>query len=186
MVAVADQPSDPVHQFTNANVIDGSFNYSGSDLRARHTMATVAWSDPAQLGQPRLAVVEDPAAISRYGIQELEMQAIGCTSEAQAIRTGRWALYTELYEGEAVQLLDRAGIGLRAARRHHPGMPTHNIAGKRRGGRVAAGSTATHRQFRRVRAALRAAPSGCYLSCIIGEGADRNAPGGLCSNADCR
>ena len=46
-------------------------------------MATVAWNDPAQLGQPRLAIVEDPDAISRYGIQETEIEALGCTSEAR-------------------------------------------------------------------------------------------------------
>jgi predicted phage tail protein len=135
MVAVADLPSDPVHQFTNANVIDGTFTYSGSDLRARHTMATVAWSDPANLGQPRLAVVEDPPAISRYGIQATEIEALGCTSEGQAIRTGKWALYTELYEGEAVTF----ATGLESAFAR-PGeiiqVADVNVAGVRFGGRV--------------------------------------------------
>ena len=135
MVAVADLPSDPVHQFTNANVIDGVFTYSGSDLRARHTMATVAWNDPANLGQPRLAVVEDPEAIARYGIQETEIVALGCTSEAQAIRTGKWALYTELYEGEAVTF----STGLESAFAR-PGeiiqIADVSIAGNRTGGRV--------------------------------------------------
>lgn len=135
MVAVADLPSDPVHQFTNANVIDGAFTYSGSDLRARHTMATVAWSDPANLGQPRLAVVEDPEAISRYGIQATEIEALGCTAEGQAIRTGKWALYTELYEGEAVTF----STGLESAFAR-PGeiiqIADVNIAGKRMGGRI--------------------------------------------------
>ena len=140
MVAVADLPTDPVHQFTNANVIDGAFTYSGSDLRARHTMATVSWNDPANLGQPRLAVVEDPPAISRYGIQATEIEALGCTSEGQAIRTGKWALYTELYEGEAVTF----STGLESAFAR-PGEIVQvmdvNIAGKRRGGRIVAATT---------------------------------------------
>jgi predicted phage tail protein len=175
MVAVADLPSDPVHQFTNANVIDGSFTYSGSDLRARHTMATVAWNDPAQQGQPRLAIVEDPPAISRYGIQETEIEALGCTSEAQAIRTGRWALYTELYEGEAVTF----STGLESAFAR-PGeiiqVADVNIAGKRRGGRVAAGSTANVVYFDAPVGDLTPGYTGLFLSCIIGDGTVQTRP----------
>jgi hypothetical protein len=168
MVAVADQPSDPVHQFTNANVIDGQFSYSGSDLRARHTMATVAWNDPAQLGQPRLAVVEDPDGISRFGIQKVEIQAAGCTSEAQAIRTGRWALYTELYEGEAVTF----STGLESAFAR-PGQIVQvmdaNVSGKRRGGRIGAGSTASHIVFDAPVGMPVLWEQGLLLSCIIGS-----------------
>jgi predicted phage tail protein len=169
MVAVADQPSDPVHQFTNANVIEGNFTYSGSDLRARHTMATVRWNDPAQLGQPRVAVVEDPEAMARYGIQEAEIDAVGCTSEAQAIRTGKWALYTELYEGEAVTF----STGLESAF-VRPGeiirVMDVNIAGKRRGGRVGAGSTAERVYFDDANVGEFTAAGDVYLSCIIDEG----------------
>jgi predicted phage tail protein len=170
MVAVADLPSDPVHQFTNANVIDGAFTYSGSDLRARHTMATVAWNDPANLGQPRLAIVEDPAAISRYGIQATEIEALGCTSEGQAIRTGKWALYTELYEGEAVTF----STGLESAFAR-PGeiiqVMDVNIAGKRRGGRVAAGSAVDKVYVDSGAIGVLTAGGGTYLSCLVGSGA---------------
>lgn len=170
MVAVADQPSDPVHQFTNANVIEGNFTYSGSDLRARHTMATVTWNDPAQLGQPRVAVVEDPDAMARYGIQEAELEAVGCASEAQAIRTGKWALYTELYEGEAVTF----STGLESAF-VRPGeiirVMDVNIAGKRRGGRVGAGSTAARVYFDHWDIGAWTPGGSVYLSCVLGHGA---------------
>lgn len=140
MVPVADQPSDPVIQFTNANVIEGVFNYSGSDIRARHTVASVTWNDPEQLGEMRMSVVEDQDAISRFGIQRVDVPAIGCTNEAQAIRTGKWQLFTEQYESEIVQF----GAGLEAAYAK-PGAIARiadiNIAGRRYGGRVGAGST---------------------------------------------
>jgi predicted phage tail protein len=168
MVAGADQPSDPVHQFTNANVIDGVFTYAGSDLRARHTMATVLWNDPAQLGQPRLAVVEDQEGISRYGIQETEIPAIGCTSEGQAVRTGKWALYTELYEGESIAF----ATGLKSAF-VRPGeiirVSDVNIGGKRRGGRVVAGTTDTVIMFDASIGAITGS-QGVLISCEVGEG----------------
>lgn len=168
LVANADDPADPIAQYTNANVIDGQFTYSGADIRARHTQVTVAWNDPKNLGEPRRAIVEDQEAISRYGIQSLELQAIGCTSEAQAIRTGKWSLYTEEYESETVQF----STGLETAW-VRPGdivrVMDVNVAGKRRGGRVAAGTTASLVFFDGNAGSLDAGGT-TYLSCIIGEG----------------
>ncbi|MFL9598741.1 phage tail protein, partial [Aeromonas veronii] len=38
----------------------------------------------------------------RYGISQLEITAIGCTSEGEAQRRGQWALLTEELEQDAV------------------------------------------------------------------------------------
>src|SRR3954471_20528542 len=70
--------------------------------RARHTQAAVAWSDPSNLGQRRIALVEDQDGIGRYGLNRTDVVAIGCTSEGQAHRIGKWTLYTELNETETV------------------------------------------------------------------------------------
>jgi predicted phage tail protein len=142
MVGVADQPDDPVYQFTNANVIDGLFNYSGVDIRGRHTMITVGWNDPESLGERRFAIVEDQDAIARLGIQELQVNQIGCTSESMAIRTGNWTLFTEQYEAEVVTF----STGLEATRLkpwHIVRIADASIAGKRYGGRVGPGATTT-------------------------------------------
>jgi len=140
MVTVADQPADPVALYTNANVIDGAFNYHGGDVRARHNMYTVRWNDPDNLGEPRPVIVEDIASISKLGIQREEIQAIGCTSEAQAIRVGKWALYTDNYEAETVDFV--AGLEAAWAR---PGdivkIADVNVGGERRGGRLVAATT---------------------------------------------
>jgi len=141
MVATADMPSDPVALYTNANVIDGTFNYHGSDLRSRHNMAVVAWNDPDNLGENRLSIVEgDIDSIARLGIQKVDLAAVGCTSEGQAIRTGRWQLYTDTYEGESVDFV--AGLDTAWAR---PGeivkVADINVGGQRRGGRVIASTT---------------------------------------------
>jgi Putative phage tail protein len=135
MVPIADMPADPVGQYTNANVIDGTFNYASSDIRARHNMASVAWNDPENLGEPRLAIVEDQEGISRYGIQKTDVIAVGCTSESQAIRVGKWTLFSETYEGETVNF--RTGLETAWCR---PGdiiqIADINIGGERRGGRI--------------------------------------------------
>lgn len=168
MVPVADMPSDPVVQFTNANVIDGVFNYSGSDVRTRHTQINVGWNDPKLLGEKRYATVEDHDAIQKYGIQNLDLDAFGCISEGQAVRVGKWQLYTELYEGELVTF----STGLESTW-VKPGdiiqVMDVAVAGKRRGGRIGIGSTTTSVVFD-------APVSGFdtqheyYLSCVIGEG----------------
>ena len=168
LVAVADDPSDPVAQYTNANVIDGNFTYSGGDIRARHTMVATGWSDMALLGEPRFAIVEDDEQITRFGIQKLDDPGFGSTSESQSIRTGKWALYTEKFESETVTF----STGLETAW-VRPGdiirVSDLTVGGKRRGGRVAAGSTASI-----VIVDGDIGPGtpggGSILSCVIGEG----------------
>ena len=46
IVPVQDSPKAPIALFTKANVIDGTFNYSGSSGKVRHTVALVSWNDP--------------------------------------------------------------------------------------------------------------------------------------------
>ena len=141
----ADMPADPSAQFTNGNVIDGIFTYSGNDLRSRHTMAAVSWSDPLRLGDTRIAMVEDTAGISRYGIQRVDIDGTGITVEGQAQRTGSWVMYAEQYEAEAVTFRTSFEGNL------SPGaiirVMDASIAGKRRGGRIREGSTVSRVNF---------------------------------------
>jgi hypothetical protein len=134
--AVADMPSDPVATFTQANVIDGKFTYSGSDYRSRHTVALVGWNDPGGLGQSRIAYVEDREGIQRFGLIETQTAGFGCTSESMATRVGKWMLYTERMETETVTFETNAegvyvypGAVIQVSDRIH--------AGERRAGRVA-------------------------------------------------
>ena len=135
LVAVTDDPSDPVAQYSNANVIDGSFSYAGANIRARHTQASTAFADPLVLGEQRFAVVENRKQISRWGIQLLDDPGFGSTSESQSIRAGKWALYTEEYESEAISF--RTGLETAWVR---PGdiirVADVTVAGSRMGGRV--------------------------------------------------
>lgn len=141
MIAVADMPQDAVAVYTNANVIDGVFNYHGADIRARHNYYRVAWNDQDLLGETRITPVEgEPEDISRYGLQPQDMAAAGCTSETQAIRTGKWGIYTDTYEGETVDFV----VGLDGAW-SRPGdvvrVADINVGGQRRGGRLVSATT---------------------------------------------
>ncbi|MBD8531583.1 MULTISPECIES: phage tail protein [unclassified Massilia] len=102
IIASADMPTDPVYVYTAANVIGGKFTRAGSSKGTRFTTAVVTWNDPADFYKPKVEYVEDPEGIKRYGIQQTELTAFGCTSQGQAQRAGRWALATSRLETEAL------------------------------------------------------------------------------------
>ena len=132
-----DRPTDPVYLFNQTNVTEEGFQYTGSSLKTRHTVAIVGYLD---LENQEIAYesVEDLEGIARYGVVTAEITAFACTSRSQAYRLGEWLLYTEQYENETVTFKTSmdAGINVR------PGMvvaisdPTRS--GVRRGGRITA------------------------------------------------
>jgi predicted phage tail protein len=137
---VQDAPATPIAHFTNANVIDGEFSYSGSSRRGRHTVVLVSWNDPADYYRQKIEYVADDAGIARYGVQQASIVAMGCTSRGQANRLGKWMLLSETLELEVVTFqtgLDGSslypGAIIRTLDRHR--------AGVRYGGRVVAVTT---------------------------------------------
>lgn len=137
-----DAPADPVALFTEANVIDGIFTYSGSSLKQRHTVALVTWNDPADMYRQKVEYVEDVEGIRQWGVRETEIVAVGCTSRGQAHRVGRWLLYTERMETETVTF--RAGLDGALV---YPGavirIQDASRAGVRFGGRVKSSTSAS-------------------------------------------
>lgn len=98
----ADIPRDPVFTFTNANVVGGSFNYSGTRDRDRHNIIKVAWDNPANGFKTEYEYVRDERSIAMNGIKPLDLAAFGCTSQSQAQRLGLRALKTEQLETQQV------------------------------------------------------------------------------------
>jgi hypothetical protein len=99
---VQDIDKIPLTQFTNANIVNGEFNYSSSSRRVRHTVAIVRYNDKTNYYKPAIEYVEDMDGIRKYGVRQLEVTAFGCTSRGQALRVGRWALLSETLETESV------------------------------------------------------------------------------------
>ena len=113
LTVVQDSPTDVSATVTNANVIDGMFNYEGTAMKQRHTVALVSWNDPDDFSKATTDVIVDDEGIQRYGWNQLEINAIACNSRYQAIRIGRWALDTEKNATEIVTYkcgLDHADV----------------------------------------------------------------------------
>jgi len=100
--ATQDSPKDPITTFTNSNIKDGNFGYASSSRRVRHTVAIVRYNDKRNFYKPAIEYVEDVDGIRKYGIREIEIDAIGCTSRGQALRFGRAVLLTENLETETI------------------------------------------------------------------------------------
>ncbi len=94
IVALADMPRDVDYSYTRANVVGGRFTYSSSTTKSRYTTALVSWSDQGNAYADAMEPVFEQALVARYGFNQLEMTAIGCTRQSEANRKGRWGILT--------------------------------------------------------------------------------------------
>jgi predicted phage tail protein len=143
MVVLQDKPASSQYLLSPSNVIDGNFSYSGSSQKARHTTATVGYQTYESLGEVQFEYVEDADAVSKYGVINKEIKAMGCYSRGQAHRLGKWSLLAEqnLTETVSFSVAIDSGIILR------PGMVIDIAdpvkAGSRRSGRISSATTTT-------------------------------------------
>jgi Putative phage tail protein len=100
--AIQDRPEDPVKSFSPSNVIDGIFNYAGSDRKAIHTTAEVSWNNPKNVYQLEKEFVSIDRQVIKYGVRPLRSIAYGCTSRGQAHRVGLYQLLTEELQGQGI------------------------------------------------------------------------------------
>lgn len=137
VMASADMPKDPVYTYSQANVVDGRFTYEGSARKVRHTVALVSWTDPDDFGRQKVEPVQLHDGIARYGVNQIEVTALGCHSKSQAQRVGNHILYSENLETETVTF----AVGLDALN-CMPGdviqVADANRAGRRNSGRISA------------------------------------------------
>lgn len=98
----ADTYRDTDYTITRANVVNGEFIKTGSSWSNRHTVAKVAWSNPANAYETEYVMVRSEQAIAKFGINILDLPAVGCTSEGQAYRMGLSALLTEQRRNQTV------------------------------------------------------------------------------------
>jgi len=131
----ADVPQDDVdYTYHASNVIDGLFTYGGGSYKNRYTSALVSWSDPQDHYSDTVEGVYDSALVERYNVNQMTMTAIGCTSQSEAHRRGRWALLSNARDGTV-----SFGVGLDG----YIPLPAEIIgiadpfrAGKQNGGRI--------------------------------------------------
>lgn len=97
-----DRPQDPVSAVTNANVVDGLFSYSSMKRSERYNAVVVSWTDPSNGWEQVKEYYSDDALIDRYGYNETTIEAFGCTSRGQALRTAKWLVESAKLEKEKV------------------------------------------------------------------------------------
>jgi len=137
-----DKPTDPSYLFTLSNVTDSGFSYSGSSLKTRHSVVSVAYfnMDSQEIDYE---VVEDATAISKIGTVVKQISAFACTSRGQARRLGKAVLFAEQNESEIVAFSTSIDSGAVV----RPGaiieIQDPVRAGARRGGRLSAVSSTT-------------------------------------------
>jgi predicted phage tail protein len=144
IVAAADMPQDPTYIFTAANVINGKFHGVGSSKKTRYTVAIVSWNDPASGYKQKAEYVQDDDGLLRYGVQQINITAFGCTSQGQAQRVGQWVLLTSRLETDALSF-EVALDALVVAPGQIVRIANPNKMGVRNGGRIrsAAGRVVT-------------------------------------------
>lgn len=96
MVAQADMPSDVEYIFSrsNAKVVDGKIKYSAQSERTRYSSVLVGYDNPKNRYENEPEPVSIPSLIRRYGFNQTQITAIGCVSQSEANRRGRWMLLT--------------------------------------------------------------------------------------------
>ena len=142
LVLNQDKPTDSSYALGPSNVVDGLFTYTGTSQKARHTVATVAYQNYDTQGDTEFEYVEDHDAVAKYGIINKDIKAVGCYSQGQAHRIGKWMLLSEQNLTETCQFTVgiESGIVLRPGQVVDIADPVR--AGVRRSGRVRS-STAT-------------------------------------------
>lgn len=96
----ADVPQDDVDWVYHcANVVDGLFTYGGGSYKNRYTSCQVSWSDPQNHYSDTVEGVYEPDLVQRYDVNESKITAIGCTSQSEAHRRGRWAILSNAKDG---------------------------------------------------------------------------------------
>lgn len=85
--------------YHSANVIDGLFTYAGGSYKNRYSSCQVSWSDPVNHYSDTVEGVYDSDLVQRYDVREMSLTAIGCTSQSEAHRRGRWALLSNAKDG---------------------------------------------------------------------------------------
>jgi predicted phage tail protein len=143
MTILADKPTDPQYILGPASVLEGSFSYSGSSQKSRHTTATVAYQTYDGLGEVEFEYVEDADAITKFGVINKDIKAFGCYSRGQAHRLGKWTLLIEQSLTEVCAFAVSIDSGLVIRPGTVVGIADPVKSGARRSGRISAATTTT-------------------------------------------
>jgi predicted phage tail protein len=135
-----DSPKDSSYIFSLANVGEAGFNYSGSSLKARHSVVSASYYN-MDSQEVDFEVVEDSALIAKIGTVVKQVKAFACTSRGQANRLAKNILFAENNESEVVSFTTSLDSGAICRPGSVIEINDPVRAGIRRSGRVNAATT---------------------------------------------
>jgi len=100
-----DRPKPAIGEFSNADVKEGSFNYTNNKKSDEYTAIDIAYLDACDNYKPKIEYVENSEAISKRGILKKQINAFGITSKSQAIRFARNFLYQTSCENSHISFI---------------------------------------------------------------------------------
>ena len=165
----------PTRVFTPSDVESGIFDYQGTDYRSRWTAAAVTWNDPSDQYNAAIELVQDNGLIGQQGYRETQKTAFACTSRGQAQRFGRWLIYTNQFETEAVTF--RVGLENADVR---PGeavaVSDPSRVGARLGGRLLDDAGADTLTLDALADAMESEPAAWTIYVVVGAASDGATP----------
>ena len=130
----SDMPQEePDFIYHPSNVI-GDIVYAGGSYKNRYTSCLVAYSNPDDHYCDDVETVWDNDLMRRYDVNVMKLTAIGCTSQSEAQRRGRWALLSNVKDGVVTFSVGLDGYIPLPAR--IIGIADPSRSGKENGGRI--------------------------------------------------
>ena len=103
IVIEQNREKSPIAAFNKGNVVGGKFSYQSTRNRFRYNQINVTWNDPKAFYKKTVEIVEDhDNIVETRKIKKKDVVAFGCTSRAQAVRYGKWHLFTDQMETDVV------------------------------------------------------------------------------------
>ena len=136
-----DRPTTSTYFFSYSNVTEDGFVYTGASQRTKDTVINVKYFQN-ETRSFEYETVEDTAANqSKYGVVVKNIEAIGCSDQAQARRMGLWHLFTQNNETETVSFSTDASAGSLIRPSQIITIQDPVRSGLRRSGRIKAATT---------------------------------------------
>ena len=141
IVLTQDRPTTSSYFFSYANVKEGGFIYTGASQRTKDTVVNIKYFQNETRTFEYETVEDTSANQSKYGVVVRNIEAIGCSDQAQARRMGLWHLYTQNNETETVAFTTDASAGSLIRPSQIITIQDPVRSGFRRSGRIAAATT---------------------------------------------
>ena len=111
-LAVIDEKKEPIYNFSRSNVIDGHFSFESTGDKTRVNQFVVEWNNPDSDYKLEPILIEDKEnQIKTKRIKSEKAVAFGCTSYGQALRYGRWKLWTSINQTQIVNFATTVNAG---------------------------------------------------------------------------